>query len=101
MSVIDGSRATASGDGLRICGAKQRANFKVKTSHVGVADLAVTITCKLDTQPINEIDKQYMPASINGTALFYFIINWVGYTHLETKCFLTTASLSWHYHHLS
>ena len=43
---MDGSRAVAFGDGLRLISAGRPAVFSVDASKVGMANLAVKITCK-------------------------------------------------------
>ena len=45
-SIIDGSKVSASGDGLRLIPVGQPAGFVVQTNGVGEANLDVDITCK-------------------------------------------------------
>ena len=53
IPVIDGSRVTASGDGLRFVPAHRPAHFHVNTAQVGLADLAVKVTCKYDGDAVH------------------------------------------------
>ena len=48
LNIIEGLRATASGDGLRIAAANKVAYFRVNVSNLGEANLSVKITCEYD-----------------------------------------------------
>ena len=43
---MDGSRATASGEGLQLVSANRQTQFMVHTQNIGKADVSVDITCK-------------------------------------------------------
>ena len=46
MYMIDGGKATASGDGLKVVSVREKAHFRVSTRNLGTAELAVRISCE-------------------------------------------------------